>query len=191
MRKVPLIITDEGVVDTQQFLGPRPRQQHLVYYIRRRGVIKIGYTSNLRARMKALHPDELMAIERGTRQLETHRHRQFVAFRAAGRTREWFEPDTHLLEHINERRSALPPPDLALLMRPHSLDVLVDRYGHELRPPNVGGVRGGGVNCKACFSTAIASANHRWSKRPRRQFNREEYRARKYAEIMSDLQESA
>lgn len=185
-RRPQAILTTEGMVDTHQFLGPRPRRLELVYYVRRDGLIKIGYTTNLRLRMKNLRPDELLAIEYGTRALETQRHHQFVAFRA-GIGREWFEPATELLEHIDERRSALPPPPLGLLVQPHSLDVLVDRYGHELRPPNVLGGRAGGQNCKACFSTAMAVTSRRGRERQKPRLDPEEYRARKYAEIMSSV----
>lgn len=179
-RRVPLVMS-EGAVDTRQFLGPRPPRLELVYYIQRDGLVKIGHTACLRTRMKSLRPDELLAIEPGTRDLETQRHRQFAAFRA-GRSREWFKPAAQLLGHIDERRSVLLPPDLAPLLKPPSHDYEACRFGHLLRPPNVGGVRGGGLKCKTCLSTAMTAlaAGH-----ARRRFDREGYRARKYAEIMT------
>lgn len=53
----------------------------VVYYIRRDGLIKIGWTGNLKSRMRKLRPDELLAVEPGCLHLETGRHHQFGAHR--------------------------------------------------------------------------------------------------------------
>jgi hypothetical protein len=73
----------------------------LVYYIRRSGLIKIGFTTRFVSRMRRLRPDELLAVEPGNLALELGRHRQFAAFRVPHDDgREWFAPEPELLEHI-------------------------------------------------------------------------------------------
>lgn len=70
-----------------------------VYYLRVGKHIKIGFASNLQARLRAYPPDtELLAVEKGTMKLETERHREFAAIRAHGR--EWYWPKPWLMEHI-------------------------------------------------------------------------------------------
>lgn len=46
----------------------------VVYYLRKGDRIKIGWSGNLKARMRALRPDELLAIEPGCLHQETARH---------------------------------------------------------------------------------------------------------------------
>jgi hypothetical protein len=71
----------------------------VVYYIRFGDRIKIGTSASPRSRLAALGNNELLAFERGTREVEQRRHRQFAAYRFA-RT-EWFEMHDELLHHIN------------------------------------------------------------------------------------------
>lgn len=70
----------------------------VVYYIRFDDRIKIGTSASPKSRLAALGNNELLAFERGTRELEQRRHRQFAAERFA-RT-EWFDRSDRLLAHI-------------------------------------------------------------------------------------------
>lgn len=76
---------------------PSPSRNQCVYYMRIGDRCKIGYTSNLLARVKALNPEELMAAEPGTEELETRRHREFHALRTHG---EWFRLEEPLVGHV-------------------------------------------------------------------------------------------
>lgn len=71
----------------------------LVYYIAEAGLIKIGYTANLRQRLRCYGPTaRVLATEPGDRDLERERRTQFRVCRA---TRyEWFRPDPMLMQHI-------------------------------------------------------------------------------------------
>jgi hypothetical protein len=74
----------------------------VVYYIRFDDRIKIGTSGNPRTRLTTLKHNELLAFERGGRQVEQRRHAQFAPYRLA-RT-EWFEiasPLTHHIELLN------------------------------------------------------------------------------------------
>lgn len=78
---------------------------NVVYYIRRDTRIKIGTTCNLTQRMLDLQPDEILAVEPGSYELEHRRHEQFAHLRVRG---EWFTPALDLLDHIaavKERRN--------------------------------------------------------------------------------------
>lgn len=74
--------------------------------------IKIGFTSDLRQRLRDLrtHPTNLLAIEPGGRELEGQRHRLFAADRIASQ-REEFVHSTALARHIQVLRELheLPP----------------------------------------------------------------------------------
>ena len=77
------------------------REGELVYYVRIGGYVKIGYSARLRNRYASLRADELLAVEPGGRDLESHRHSQFAAERIDLR-RENFRPSARLQEHISE-----------------------------------------------------------------------------------------
>lgn len=97
----------------------------VVYYIRREGLIKIGWTRNLAARMRRLRPDELLAVEPGNLPLETGRHRQFAAHRAAhAGGREWYLPSPELLDHITRLTSIYDLPSLPACRRRSNTAVL-------------------------------------------------------------------
>ena len=70
----------------------------VVYYIRFDTRIKIGTSGNPRSRLTTLKHNELLAFERGGRQVEQRRHAQFAQFRLA-RT-EWFDISAPITEHI-------------------------------------------------------------------------------------------
>lgn len=71
----------------------------VVYYVRIGQLIKIGYSRDLRHRMRCYPPDaELLAFEPGGRTVE---RRRLWQFRNEDRMRnEWFTPSVELLRHI-------------------------------------------------------------------------------------------
>jgi hypothetical protein len=80
------------------------RTRSVVYYVRIGPVVKIGYTSNLIARMAALRVSrsDVLATEPGGRELEARRHGQFGRLRKG--KREDFEPTFELIQHIDAVR---------------------------------------------------------------------------------------
>ncbi|MBX3100530.1 MAG: GIY-YIG nuclease family protein [Salinibacterium sp.] len=80
----------------------------VVYYIRQRDRIKIGTSATPRARLAALHFDELLAFERGDRAVEHRRHGQFAAHRFPGT--EWFAVHDELVAHIAELAAGVDDP---------------------------------------------------------------------------------
>jgi hypothetical protein len=81
--------------------------QSVVYYIRIGDVIKIGTTKNMKARMSQLIPDEILATEPGSGELENMRHKQFRHLRVRG---ERFRPEDDLLSHIRMILEHYGPP---------------------------------------------------------------------------------
>lgn len=79
-----------------------------VYYIERDGLIKIGTTACFTARMKALKPDRILALEQGSTLHEAYRHRQFRHLLVDNGCREWFYPSIELLEHIRKLQQRGP-----------------------------------------------------------------------------------
>lgn len=79
----------------------RAGQPGLVYYLQVGERIKIGFSANLRRRLRAYPPEsKLLAVEPGSPDLEVQRHRQFVGSLTHGR--EWFRPSLDLMELVNE-----------------------------------------------------------------------------------------
>jgi len=85
-----------------------PPRVDVVYYIRFDDRIKIGTSANPRQRLATLRHDELLAFERGNRQLEQRRHAQFGRDRFA-RT-EWFAMNDDLASHIVRLRDGVEDP---------------------------------------------------------------------------------
>lgn len=85
---------------------PRPDRSRIttgdpvVYYLRFGDRIKIGTTTDLRSRLASLPHDEVLAVERGDRSIESQRHAQFAHLRITRRG-EWFRADPDLLAHID------------------------------------------------------------------------------------------
>lgn len=73
----------------------------LVYYARNGDLVKIGTTTDIKQRSKALFPAQFMALEFGSYERERRRHKQFDALRVQG---EWFRLDESLAAHIVELR---------------------------------------------------------------------------------------
>lgn len=88
-------------------------QQSVVYYLQEQsGEIKIGYTTNLKARLIALRvsPSDVLATEPGGARLEKMRHGQFKHLRV-GRW-ERFKPALDLLSHIEMIRDHFGAPSI-------------------------------------------------------------------------------
>lgn len=75
-----------------------------VYYGARDGLIKIGWGADLLARVRAQDLVLLAREDARSKAKEQERHRQFGP---PARKKEWFEPTTALLEHINDLRGAV------------------------------------------------------------------------------------
>ncbi|WOQ68914.1 GIY-YIG nuclease family protein [Microbacterium limosum] len=82
----------------------RPRVD-VLYYLRYADRIKIGTSGDPRRRLAAIRHDELLAFERGGRELERARHAQFATSRLGG---EWFADDVALMRHVRALESADP-----------------------------------------------------------------------------------
>ncbi|MCU1509028.1 MAG: ATPase [Glaciihabitans sp.] len=80
----------------------------VVYYIRLGNRIKIGTSANPRARIARLPWDEVLAFERGNRQVEQRRHAQFADHRIRGS--EWFESHAALTRHIADLSDGVDDP---------------------------------------------------------------------------------
>ncbi len=85
-----------------------PARVDVVYYIRWRDRIKIGTSGNPRLRLASLPHDEVLAFERGGRDLEQRRHAQFADRRIPGS--EWFVTGDELLAHIAELSAGVVEP---------------------------------------------------------------------------------
>lgn len=93
---------------------PKPGQHDpVVYYIRRGAMVKIGTTVNMRARMAAHLPEEILAVEPGGYDLEAQRHREFRALAVPGQ-REWFYAGPVLQQHVTQIRADHGEPDPTL-----------------------------------------------------------------------------
>lgn len=87
--------------------------QSVVYYVRIHNYIKIGYTTNVRARMSQLRVDSLsdvLATEPGGKDLELSRHKQFADLRIGAR--ENFKADKRLMAHIEAVRDFHGEPNI-------------------------------------------------------------------------------
>lgn len=77
-----------------------PTGEH-VYYIEVDGLVKIGYTSNLKQRLRDYPPSSvLLGIEPGDRNLERQRHAQFSHYLKLGR--EWHSRGDGILRHVRQ-----------------------------------------------------------------------------------------
>lgn len=82
----------------------------IVYYVRRNGLVKIGYTSNIDQRKGQLraHWTDVAAFEYGGRDLEQLRHQQFAHLRAEGDELgvEHYHEGPDLTEHMRATMAA-------------------------------------------------------------------------------------
>lgn len=87
----------------------RQHNDGFVYYLRVGERIKVGYSVDVKRRMRAYPPgSQLLAVEPGSRDLERQRHQQFDGSRTDGR--EWFRPTPDLLELVAEIVAAYGEP---------------------------------------------------------------------------------
>ncbi len=83
---------------------PYPMQaRSVVYYMRVGTRCKIGFTTNLAARIAVFNPEELLATEPGGCLREGERHIQFERLRTTG---EWFRYEDELVEHVTRLQNA-------------------------------------------------------------------------------------
>lgn len=80
---------------------PSANHPPLVYYMRMSDLVKIGTTTSIGQRVRALNPQGVMAVEPGGHDEERRRHREFASLRGHG---EWFRLDARLGAHIAELR---------------------------------------------------------------------------------------
>lgn len=84
--------------DRHQYEPLKPEStEGLVYFIRFGDRIKIGFTTNLQSRMKAIPYDEILMVTPGTMDDERQCHQAFAHLRETG---EWFRADPELLAFI-------------------------------------------------------------------------------------------
>ena len=86
-----------------------PPQVDVVYYLRFDRRVKIGTSRRPRQRLSRILHHELLAFERGGREIEQSRHREFASEREGG---EWFTLTERLHTHITALRHACEPWDL-------------------------------------------------------------------------------
>lgn len=84
---------------------PRPVIE-VVYYLRYDRRVKIGTSRRPRQRLSSIRHDELLAFERGGRDVEQARHREFAAIREGG---EWFTLTPQLRAHIRGLQTVPDP----------------------------------------------------------------------------------
>lgn len=89
------------------------REHAIVYYLALGNRVKIGTTTDLPGRMRAVPHEELVAFEFGSYALERQRHQQFAHARVVG---EWFlREDAELAAWITNLRDTIEDPaDVAL-----------------------------------------------------------------------------
>jgi hypothetical protein len=80
----------------------------VVYYLRFAERIKIGTSSQPRQRLAAISHDEVLAFERGGRDVEQRRHREFADLREGG---EWFTAAPRLWAHVQAVGRGVAPWD--------------------------------------------------------------------------------
>lgn len=86
---------------------PPPRVD-VVYYLRYADRVKIGTTANPRQRFAAIWHEDLLALERGDRTWERHRHEQFADERYGGT--EWFRLSPALQAHVDALAAGVDDP---------------------------------------------------------------------------------
>ncbi|MGZ9830258.1 GIY-YIG nuclease family protein [Tsukamurella ocularis] len=79
-------------------------QDGWVYYARVGEAIKIGFSIDVKARVRQYPPGTiLLAVEPGSKELERARHKEFGHSRTRGR--EWFRESLPIKEHIEKLRA--------------------------------------------------------------------------------------
>jgi len=91
--------------------APRRISRHapVVYYMQRRGLIKIGTSTELRARAAAVDAEKVLAVEPGDEAIERRRQKRFEHLH---HHLEWYLPGDDLLDHIDALARRHGPPRL-------------------------------------------------------------------------------
>lgn len=100
-----------ALLGTHEMLTGQPstrRPQKLrVYYLELAGLVKIGYTADLKRRIAQYPPmSRLLAVEHGGLETEGQRHRQFAHLRQYGQSSEWFAYGDDLRAHIESLKGS-------------------------------------------------------------------------------------
>lgn len=91
---------------------PARRGTEWIYYLLFGDRIKIGTSSNVKARLSTLPHDAILALEPGSYSLERQRHTEFAVFLILGQ-REWFQDHVAIRDHTEDlRREHGMPADL-------------------------------------------------------------------------------
>lgn len=99
---VPAVI---AIMSGKDAPGPHKNTKHQaghVYFMLIEDLIKIGFSTDVERRAKALRADEVLAKMPGTRQLERQLHARFGPFWVEG---EYYKPAPELLAYIDEVRA--------------------------------------------------------------------------------------
>lgn len=109
-----------------EFMRETNRQHEVVYYLFVGDAIKIGTTKDLRHRLSQLRRvnSDVLAMEPGSFELESMRHRQFDHLRIGGRRREDFEDCEELRSHIKMLVDHFGEPDLDTKFAPTGIGTL-------------------------------------------------------------------
>lgn len=100
-----------------------------VYYLELDGLIKIGFSKDVKKRMRQYAPTaKLLAAEPGTLNVERERHQHFAAYLARGR--EWFRDVPELRDWITTLRTEYG-----------TVDAMAHKWTGPDRPPVVAGKR--------------------------------------------------
>lgn len=84
---------------TAQDVAFKGDQPGFVYYVQVGDRLKIGYSADVRRRLRSYPPGSvLLAVEPGSPELERQRHQQFAGSLLDGR--EWFRPDGVILKQV-------------------------------------------------------------------------------------------
>lgn len=105
IERSPLAERYSITVNKNNGVRPRPlagQRRGTVYFMRFGDLIKIGYSADLRQRLKALRPDSVLATMPGTMQDERALHARFGPLWDHG---EYFRAEPELMAYIDEVRA--------------------------------------------------------------------------------------
>lgn len=74
-----------------------PRSTGSIYFVQFGDRIKIGFTTNMKQRMKVIPKDQILATTPGSLGVERRIHNRFAHLRITG---EWFRADKELLDYV-------------------------------------------------------------------------------------------
>ena len=109
--EIPEILIEDFIklCETSKKKIKKERVQSFIYFIQaENGLIKIGYTRNLKERLDILRSMShskltLLLVLKGDRKKESRMHEIFQDYRVHG---EWFKPEKYLIEYIEEMENS-------------------------------------------------------------------------------------